>query len=77
MEEIDDSVSSNPSLLMYSTSNKEQGSINHLITESNISKAAIFSTASKELESTPTEFDGQWAQHIRTLIIIIEEVADD
>ena len=77
IEEIDDSVSSNTSLLMQSSSNKGEGSTtNFFITESNISKAASFSsTASKEPpESTPTEFGGQWAQRTRPLI---EEVADN
>ena len=75
IEEIDDSVSSNTGLLEHSSSNKEEGSMNFFITESSISKAASFhSTASKEPESTPTEFGGQWAQRTRPLI---EEVADD
>ena len=74
IEEIDDSVSSNTSLLAHSSSNKEEGSTNFFITESSISKAASFhSTASKEPESTPTEFGGQWAQRTRPLI---EEVTD-
>ena len=76
IEEIDDSVSSNTSLLTHSSSNKGEGSTtNFFITESNISKAASFSsTTSKEPESTPTEFGGQWAQRTQPLI---EEVPDD
>ena len=71
IEEIDDSISSNTGLLVHSSSNKEEGSTNP---ESSISKAASFhSTASKEPESTPTEFGGQWAQRTRPLI---EEVTD-
>ena len=72
IEEIDNSVSSNTGLLVHSSSNKEEGSTN---SESSISKAASFhSTVSKEPESTPTEFNGQWAQRTWPLI---EEVADD
>ena len=75
IEKIDDSITSNTSLLAHSSSNKEEGSTNFFITESSISKAASFhSTASKEPESTPTKFGGQWVQLIQPLI---EEVADN
>lgn len=76
IEEIDDTVSSNhTSLLEDASNNKEEGLTNFFITESNVSKAASFySTASKEPESNPTEFGGQWACRTRPLI---EEVGDD
>ena len=67
IEEIDDSVSSNTSLLTHSSSNKGEGSAtNFFITdlESSIFKATSFSTVSKEPVSTSSEFGGQWAEHI-------------
>ena len=74
IEEIDDSVPDNhTNVLMNSSSNNEEGSTNFFITESNVSKAASFySTTSKEPESAPTEFGGQWAQRTQPLIEEVE-----
>ena len=76
IEEIDDSVSDNHTNLLVDSCNKEGGEpTSFFITESNVSKAASFySTTSEELESTPTEFGGQWAERTRPLI---EEVEGD
>lgn len=76
IEEIDDSVSdSHTDLLVKSSINKEEEPSNFFLTESNVSKAASFYSApSKEPESTPTEFGGQWAERSQPLI---EEVRGD
>ena len=74
IEEIDDSISDNRTNLLVDSYNKGGGGpTSFFITESNVSKAANFySTTSKESESTPTEFGGQWAERTGPLIEEVE-----
>jgi len=77
IEEIDDFLPDNykTNFHVEPSSNEESKPANFFITKSNVSKAASFySTASKEPESTRTDFGGQWAENTRPLI---EEVEDD